>query len=140
MRMMKSIIVVVASPSDLEMEREMIKQLIDSYNIKGKKWSVFFDIRRWEDVPPGLDKGGAQGIIDKELEIADADIFICMFAEKAGTILEGENITGTEHELYLALDSYERRGKPDVKLFFKRLEREDNDDTSRIKSVEEKVE
>ncbi|GEM_PF-1332109 len=139
MSKMESIIVVLASPSDLSEERKMIARLIDSYNNKGKRYGKFFDLRRWEDVSPKLDAEGAQGVIDKDLEITDADIFICMFWKNAGTVLDGENVTGTEHELFMAIDSYKESNKPDVKIFFKRIVGDDNDNIRRIKSIEDKV-
>lgn len=39
--------------------------------------------------------------------------------EKIGTKLANEDVAGTEHELNLALDSYHKRRKPDIKAFFK---------------------
>ena len=60
--------------------------------------------------------------------------------EKIGTKLANEDVAGTEHELNLALDSYHKRRKPDIKAFFKVIdESEKNDDTRKISAISNKL-
>ena len=53
---------------------------------------------------------------------------------------ERQMIAGREHELNLALDSYHKRRKPDIKAFFKVIdESEKNDDTRKISAISKKL-
>lgn len=63
-----------------------------------------------------------------------------MYWKKIGTKLANEDVAGTEHELNLALDSYHKRRKPDIKTFFKVIdESEKNDDTRKISAISKKL-
>lgn len=44
-------------------------------------------------------------------------LFVCI--GKIGTKLANEDVAGTEHELNLALDSYRKHRKPDIKAFLR---------------------
>lgn len=72
---MEKIQVVLASPSDLMEERQMIKELINSFNPLYMKYDICIDLRMWENVALGMDADGPQGVIDIDLEIPKADIF-----------------------------------------------------------------
>ena len=116
---MEKIQVVLASPSDLADERQIIKDLVNSLNPLYMKNGICIDLRMWENSTPGMNADGPQGLIDMDLEITNADLFICVYWKKIGTKLANEDVAGTEHELNLALDSYHKRRKPDIKAFFK---------------------
>lgn len=137
---MEKIQVVLASPSDLADERQMIKTLVDSLNHTYMRKDICFDLRMWEDSMPGMNAAGPQALIDLDLEIPKADLFICMYWKKEGTKLPGEDVAGTEHELNLALDSYHKRGKPDIKVFFKKVNApEETADAVKISSIAKKL-
>ena len=137
---MEKIQVVLASPSDLADERQMIKDLVNSLNPLYMKNGICIDLRMWENSTPGMNADGPQGLIDMDLEITNADLFICMYWKKIGTKLANEDVAGTEHELNLALDSYHKRRKPDIKAFFKVIdESEKNDDTRKISAISKKL-
>lgn len=137
---MEKIQVVLASPSDLADERQMIKDLVNSLNPLYMKNGICIDLRMWENSTPGMNADGPQGLIDMDLEITNADLFICMYWKKIGTKLANEDVAGTEHELNLALDSYHKRRKPDIKTFFKVIdESEKNDDTRKISAISKKL-
>ena len=137
---MEKIQVVLASPSDLADERQMIKDLVNSLNPLYMKNGICIDLRMWENSTPGMNADGPQGLIDMDLEITNADLFICMYWKKIGTKLANEDVAGTEHELNLALDSYHKRRKPDIKAFFKLIdESEKNDDTRKISAISKKL-
>lgn len=137
---MDKIQVVLASPSDLNKERQMIRELVDSLNPLYMKNEICIDLRMWENVPPGMNADGPQGVIDVDLEISKADIFICLYWKRIGTILPNENVAGTEHELNLALDSYHKFRKPDIKAFFKTINDKDrNSDAEAISLIAKKL-
>ena len=118
---MEKIQIVLASPSDLSEEREMIHRLVDEINTVSMRNEVVIDLRMWENSAPGINEKGPQGVVDIDLEIPKADIFICLYWKKVGTIIPSEGIAGTEHELNTAIDSFNKNGKPDVKVFFKNV-------------------
>lgn len=138
---MEKLQVVLASPSDLAEERKMISELVRECNSKYIKYGMPIDLRMWENSLPGSNDNGPQGLIDLDLEIPEADIFICMYWKKIGTILEGENVAGTEHELNIALESYKRSKKPDIKAFFKEAPADDGNkaDAVEISRIAEKL-
>ena len=137
---MEKIQIVLASPSDLSEERQMIRELVNSLNSVYMKYGICFDLRMWENVAPGMDADGPQGVIDIDLEIPQADIFICLYWKRIGTVIANENIAGTEHELNLALESYHKRRKPDIKAFFKSYhESEKNSDTEKIEEIAKRL-
>ena len=113
--------VVLASPSDLMEERKMVAEVVKECNAKYIKRGLSIDLRMWENSLPGSNDNGPQGLIDLDLEIPESDIFICMYWKKIGTLLPEENVTGTEHELNIALESYKKSKKPDIKAFFKKV-------------------
>ena len=81
---MEKIQVVLASPSDLADERQMIKDLVNSLNPLYMKNGICIDLRMWENSTPGMNADGPQGLIDRDLEITNADLFICegMYGEE----------------------------------------------------------
>ena len=81
---MEKIQVVLASPSDLQEERKMIRELIDSVNPLYMKHEICIDLRMWENVTPGMNADGPQGVIDIDLEIPKADLFICLYWKRIG--------------------------------------------------------
>ena len=136
--MVEKITIVLASPSDLSEERKMIKNLVDSFNTTYMRNNICIDLRMWENSTPGMNINGPQGRIDDDLGIDEADLFICMYWKKIGPKLQNENVAGTEHELNLALDSYGKRGKPDIKVFFKDTNNsEETDDLKEINRIAE---
>ena len=137
---MEKIQIVLASPSDLSEERQMIRELVNSLNSVYMKYGICFDLRMWENVAPGMDADGPQGVIDIDLEIPQADIFICLYWKRIGTVIANENIAGSELELNLALVSYLKRRKPDIKAFFNSYhESEKNSDTEKIEEIAKRL-
>lgn len=139
---MDKIQIVLASPSDLQKERIMIKQLTDKYNSLYIKHDICIDLRMWENVSPGMNDNGAQGHIDLDLEIPKADIFICLYWKRIGTMIEPESVAGTEHELKLAINAFQVNHKPDVKVYFKEIPPSDMDpsnDLLEIRRIEKQM-
>lgn len=133
---MEKIQIVLASPSDLAEERAMIQELVNEYNPQYMRNDICIDLRMWENSVAGMNADGPQGLIDLDLEIPQSDIFICLYWKRIGTMLEGENVAGTEHELNVALESYRKNRKPDIKTFFKKQELDTStDDYKKIKEI-----
>ncbi len=137
---MKSIRIVLASPSDLADERTLITNIINNTDKRFKRQGITLDLRRWEDTPPGANPIGGQGTIDEDLGIEDSDIFICLYWKKVGTIIDGLNETGTEHELNTAIKAYHEKGNPDIKFLLKKVDDSDKDDGyKKIEEISQKV-
>ena len=137
METLETIQVVLASPSDLTEEREMIQSLVDENNTVYKRSGIVIDLRMWEKTVPGMNENGPQGVVDLDLEIPKADIFICLYWKKVGTVIPSEGIAGTEHELNVAIDCYKKCGKPDIKAFFKAIpvDEAEKEDSKYIKNI-----
>jgi len=137
---MEKIQIVLASPSDLTEERAMINDLINGLNPLYMRNDICIDLRMWENSVAGMNADGPQGVIDLDLEIPKADVFICLYWRRIGTIIEEENVAGTEHELNVALESYRKNRKPDIKTFFKTKELDTStDDYKKIKEISIKL-
>ena len=137
---MESIRIVLASPSDLTEERMLITNIVENTDKRFKRQEITLDLRRWEDTIPGANQIGGQGTIDDDLCIQSADIFICMYWKKAGTVIKELKETGTEHELNIALNSFLKTGKPDIKFFLKKVEdSERGKDYKEIERVAKKI-
>lgn len=137
---MEKIQIVLASPSDLKEERVMIKDLVDSLNTVYNKMDLHFDLRMWENTVPGTSDIGPQGVVDADLAIGDADIFLCLYWKRVGTVIPDEGVAGTEHELNSAIASFRKKKTPDIKVFFKDTsDCEETDDVRHIKGIAERI-
>jgi tetratricopeptide (TPR) repeat protein len=121
MVLLKHLNVVVASPSDVQKERESLEDTINKVNDNNAHdWGLHLDVVKWEkDAYAGFHIDGPQGLIDKVLKIEDCDIFIGIFWKKFGTPTK-DGMTGTEHEFKKAYESWKnnKRNKPHIMIFF----------------------
>jgi hypothetical protein len=96
--------IVVASPSDVQAERDALPGIVDEldHGIAGEH-GLRLELARWEtDAYPGFHPPGPQGLIDALLRIEDCDILIGLFWKRFGTPMPDAN-SGTEHEFRRAL-------------------------------------
>lgn len=111
--------IVVASPSDVQPERNLLPQIIDELN-RGvaRERKLRLELFRWEiDAHPGFHAEGPQGVIDPILDIANCDLLIGIFWRRFGTpTLNGK--TGTEHELMTAYKAWKKNGRPQIFVYF----------------------
>jgi adenylate kinase family enzyme len=110
---------VVASPGDVQLERDAVQTVVDEVN-RGIADQLEFRITvvRWEtDAFPGFHVQGPQGLIDPVLSIRDCDILVGMFWKRFGTPTAGVG-SGTEHEIRVALDGAIATGSPQIMLYF----------------------
>jgi HEAT repeat protein len=111
--------IVVASPADVQAEREALPAIIEELNrgIAGDR-GLMFELSSWEnDGYPGLDRQGPQGLLDKILKIENCDVLIGIFWKRFGTPTPTA-ASGTEHEILQAYESWEAKGHPHVLIYF----------------------
>jgi internalin A len=115
--------IVVASPGDVQTERDILADRVIPELNKGiaKDRDIILELDRWEESHPGFHLNGPQGLIDEILQIPDCDIFICLFWKRFGTSLKIGDIdrTGTEHEFDDAIKAWRAKGTPKIMMYFK---------------------
>lgn len=115
----ENIKVVVASPSDLQVERDIIENVTQELNRSiCRQFNIFIDIYRWEtDTYPGFHPQGAQGLIDSLLPIDNCDLIIGIFWKRFGSPTKDAK-SGTEHEIRRAYRAWKKSGKPHIMIYF----------------------
>lgn len=127
--------VFIATPSDLNQERNLFLNVVSEVNqIKANPMGYFLQPIGWEVTMPGM--GRPQELINKDL--LECDLIIVAFWEKWGSPT-GEYSSGTEEEFEVAKKSYESIGKPDIFLLFKEQSEDKNEDMIKINSFKERV-
>src|SRR5580658_446447 len=112
--------VALASPSDVQEERDKVQEVINEINpLLDRELDLTLVLYRWETLPPESNNRGPQAIIDRALAPEHADLFIAIFATRFGTPLP-DGLTGTEHEFLSAYRAWLARGKPEIMLYFRR--------------------
>lgn len=111
--------VVVASPSDVPAEREIVPRVAEEINRSiGADRGVRLEVIRWEtDAHPGFHPSGPQGLIDPILRIEDSDLVIGIFWKRFGT-QTGDALSGTEHEIRTAIKAWQKRRRPQIFVYF----------------------
>jgi hypothetical protein len=111
--------VFVASPSDVQRERNAVPKVLEELNrgLAGEL-GLHLEPRMWEKhAVPGLNKQGPQAQVEESLELDEADIVIGIFWWRFGTPV-GAAKSGTERELMRAVDSWKEKERPDVLVYF----------------------
>jgi tetratricopeptide (TPR) repeat protein len=111
--------IVVASPSDVQPERDAVQAVADELN-RGiaKDRALRLEVGRWEtDAYPGLHVDGPQGLIDPILRIEDCDVLIGIFWKRFGTPTMGAK-SGTEHEFRTAYEAWQKNQRPQIMVYF----------------------
>jgi len=112
--------VVLASPSDVSAERSAAVSAVEQVNVILRTFNLdaALEIVRWErDAYPGMHSAGPQGLIDEQLCIESSDILIGVFWRRFGTPCR-DALSGTEHEVRLAIASWRIRQAPQVMVYF----------------------
>jgi hypothetical protein len=111
--------IVVASPEDVQRERDALPAVVAEINqgIAAEN-SLRLELSRWEtDAYPGFHPEGPQGLIDASLRIDACDILIGIFWKRFGTPVHDAN-SGTEHEFHLAYEAWKRAHRPHIMMYF----------------------
>lgn len=111
--------VVLASPSDVQAERDAVESAIDAVNRDtARALGIHLELTRWEtDAAPGFHPLGPQALIDPVLRIEDCDLLIGVFSHRFGTVT-ADGKTGTEHEFDIAYRSWKKSRRPQLMLYF----------------------
>lgn len=112
----QAIVVLVASPSDLEPERTQLEQVIRELNLSwSKTLGLRFELVRWETHGyPGVGHD-PQDVLNQELP-SDPDIFIGLMWCRYGTATDRAG-SGTEEEFNRALERY-RQDPESIRIMF----------------------
>lgn len=105
--------IVVASPGDVQAERDALPAVIDELN-RGiaKARGLSLELTRWEtDSHPGFHAQGPQGLIDPILRIEDCDVLIGIFWKRFGTPTHDAQ-SGAEHEFKTAYEAWKQNRRP----------------------------
>jgi hypothetical protein len=116
----KNVRVVVASPSDVKEERAITHRVADKLNdTLCPSLGIRVEVHMWENTSyPGVHAEGPQALIDPILSIEESDIFIGIFWKRFGTQTKS-GLTGTEHEIRTAYDSWRGKNAPHIMIYFK---------------------
>ncbi len=114
----RTIRVFIASPGDVQRERDsllgVVNELNRTFDVLLPRAGIRVELLRWEtDAFPGM--GRPQGVINSQIK--DYDILIGIFWKRFGTPT-GEAASGTEEEFQIAFKNWERRGRPQIMLYF----------------------
>jgi HEAT repeat protein len=111
--------VVVASPGDVQPERDLLDEVVAEVNRSAaSERGLLLELRKWEtDAYPGFHPEGPQGLIDPILEVEECDILIGIFWKRFGTPT-AEAQSGTEHEIMRAYAAWEKNRRPQVMVYF----------------------
>jgi hypothetical protein len=111
--------VVVASPSDVQAERDALPAVINELNrgVAADR-NLLLELYRWEtDAYPGFHAEGPQALIDPILNIRDSHILIGIFWKRFGTPTK-EARSGTEHEILRAYEAWKGSGRLHIMVYF----------------------
>ena len=110
--------VFLASPSDLERERHVIRAVASELNTSlARRLGFHVELMGWEDTLPGF--GRPQEIINQDLE--QCEFFIGLLWERWGS-QTGEYSSGFEEEYEIAISSREQDGSPDIVIYLKDID------------------
>lgn len=113
----------LASPGDLQEEREAIRDVVAEFN---ESWAnelgYQVELIGWEETVAGF--GRPQHLINKDLD--RCDLFLGMIWKRWGTPPDhgGEFSSGFEEEYARSMKRCEETGRPEISLFFKQIPEE----------------
>jgi HEAT repeat protein len=122
MKQVKTLQIVVASPGDVQPERDELEVIVGELNrTVARDRGLRLELLRWEtEAYPGFHPEGPQGLIDELLKIEDCDLLIGIFWKRFGTPTKRAG-SGTEHEFLTAYNSWKAKGSPQIMFYFNQL-------------------
>jgi len=108
--------VFVASPGDVQAERDRMPEIRDALNrTLGTRLGIAIDLWRWEkDQRPRL--GDLQAWIDGELD--QADVVVALFWKRFGEPTKKGRPSPTAGEVLDSIERWKKTGKPELLLYF----------------------
>ena len=118
---LKVLHVVIASPGDVQAEREIVgAALADVNRSVAADRGLRLEPMIWEtDAYPGFHREGPQGLIDEVLHPDNCDLLIGIFWKRFGTPTTDAG-SGTEHEFRRAYESWRTHRRPQIMMYFSR--------------------
>ena len=119
--------VFLASPGDLQDERQAIREVVDEFNeIWADALGYQVELLGWEETLPGY--GRPQHLINSDVD--RSDLFLGMIWRRWGTPTSTDQryTSGFQEEFERAVARREEKGCPEISLFFKDLSASDTDD------------
>jgi len=126
--MKRKITVFIASPGDLSNERKYFRETIVLLNVGfGDGANVEFEPLGWEDTLASTGRR-SQGVINAEID--RCDVFILVLYRRWGQAAPDAKpySSYTEEEFHRAFERWRKEGKPEIFVFFKRVEPESEAD------------
>jgi len=112
--------VFLASPGDLQEERNITRSSVERFNkILSRKAGWQIELLGWEDTLPGYSR--PQALINRDVD--SCDLFLGVLWRRWGQDT-GKYSSGFEEEFIRARDRRKKTGKPEIWLFFKRIDEE----------------
>jgi TIR domain/Domain of unknown function (DUF4062) len=108
----------VSSPSDTQDERNCLRQVIDNLNKQvASKLDLMLELQTWEALLQSSSSRSPQETINASVN--ENDIFVGILRNRLGMPLPTSfgNLTGTEYEFKVALDSFRQTGVPRVLIY-----------------------
>jgi len=116
--------VFLASPGDLKEERDIVRKSVERVNkILSRKVGWQIDLLGWEDTLPGYSR--PQTLIN--IYADSYDLFIGVLWRRWGQNT-GKYSSGFEEEFIRACDRHKKTGKPEIWLFFKKIDEKSVED------------
>lgn len=132
----------LASPGDLQDEREAIRDVVDEFNESlADELGYHIELLGWENTVPGF--GRPQELINQDVD--RCDLFIGLIYKRWGTPpdKEGKFSSGFHEEFELSMARRKNSKSPEVALFFKDIPEEfmkdPGDDLKRILEFKESI-
>ena len=128
MNMKRQISVFIASPGDLSHERRQFRDAIHQLNVGfGDGADIEFEPLGWEDTLASTGRRN-QGVINEEID--RSDVFILAMHRRWGQSSPDAKpySSYTEEEFHRALERWKKEEKPEIFVFFKRVDAESEAD------------
>lgn len=117
--------VFLASPRDMDVQRQEVRRFFESFNRNTAfRWDVRFTVVDWENYST-IGIGRPQDLITKQTLEKFRDSLVLMIGlmgQRFGSPT-GESESGTEEEFHWALASYKQTGFPEIKWFFRQVDK-----------------
>ena len=117
--------VFLASPGDVSVERQHVRQFFDRYNRHtAHLWNVHFEVVDWENYST-IGVGRPQELITEqtlEKYRHSLALVIGIMGQRFGSPT-GEAESGTEEEFNWAMQYYQKHGFPEIKWFFRKTDK-----------------
>ncbi len=129
--------VFLASPGDVEEERQYVRNFFDEYNRHTAHiWNARFEVVDWENYST-IGVGRPQELITQqtlEKYRGSLALVIGIMAQRFGS-RTGKAESGTEEEFNWAMQSHHATGFPEIKWFFRKIDKLDGLPTDPVEAV-----